>query len=215
MLIHTDKLSYIYKITNKNNGKVYIGKTTSNNPKMRFYSHAYGRSGSPKINNAFKKYGKDGFDWDVIDTALSHIELDIKEMKWISHYSSTNDDYGYNIQYGGGGCYTHSEKTKRKISKVHKGVPKTKSAKKRMSEAWTEERKNKIAKFNKRTKSKPVYKYDMEGNFVCGYNSLTEAGKDVGVSRANIWEVASGKYKSSKGFQWEYYKKPKISPYKI
>ena len=47
----------IYKATNKNNGKIYIGQTIQslkNRNRLRKY-------GSTKFDMAFKKYGEEGF----------------------------------------------------------------------------------------------------------------------------------------------------------
>ena len=47
----------IYKITNKKNGKMYIGQ--SNNIKRRFYEHC--RNNEILIDKAIQKYGKEEF----------------------------------------------------------------------------------------------------------------------------------------------------------
>lgn len=84
----------IYKITNKINGKIYIGQHRGNNP---FYF------GSGKIlRKAILKYGKLNFEKEIIEICDDEDCLDSKEKYWISYYNSTNRDIGYNIREGGG-----------------------------------------------------------------------------------------------------------------
>lgn len=93
----------IYKATNKINGKIYIGQTIKT-LEERIYMHYYRADNSLEIThthfiNAIRKYGKNNFSWEIIDTAETQEELDKKEIKWIQKYNSIKN--GYNIQKGG------------------------------------------------------------------------------------------------------------------
>ena len=92
---------FIYKITNKINGKNYIGQTIQN-VKERFYQHcAFKCDESVKrmpIHRAIKKYGKDNFTLEVIEEVDSKL-LDEKERFWIDYYDTFNN--GYNATIGG------------------------------------------------------------------------------------------------------------------
>lgn len=59
----------VYKLTNKENGKIYIG-ITNQGVTIRWYKHCsdaiYGNSNFP-IHNAIRKYGKDNFQVEVIE----------------------------------------------------------------------------------------------------------------------------------------------------
>ena len=93
----------IYKVTNKINGKVYIGQTIRTLAE-RIYYHYYRADHEPEVTkthfiNAIRKYGKDNFLWEEIDFANSQSELNEKEKYWIQFYNSV--EYGYNIQAGG------------------------------------------------------------------------------------------------------------------
>ena len=56
-------------------------------------------------------------------------------------------------------------------------------------------------------KSKKVYQYDLDGNFIKEYDSVTEAAKRTGGYKSNISACCLGKVKSACGFTWKYIKK--------
>jgi hypothetical protein len=135
----------IYKITNLINNKIYIGKDTTSDQN-------YFGSGL-LINRAFKKYGKENFNKEVIDITDDCDELSKKEIYWISQYNSTDKKIGYNIAPGGDGGDTLSnhpdlDLIKEKISKNSQTKGKT------YEEAFGEERakeyKEKLSKSNSR-----------------------------------------------------------------
>jgi len=96
----------IYKITNKINNKVYIGKDKQNKPEC------YG-SGL-LIKRAIKKYCKINSTKDIIETCKNNIELSEKEKNWINQYNSTDLSVGYNITKGGDGGDTISNNPNKK-----------------------------------------------------------------------------------------------------
>lgn len=99
-------MSYIYKITNLINGKVYIGQT-SLTPEIRFDKHkrCYKSNGCSKLYRAMRKYGKKNF---IIETICKTNNPDIDEKYWIKYYNSV--ELGYNISYGGEGGSLRGEK---------------------------------------------------------------------------------------------------------
>ena len=94
-------MGVIYKITNKINGKVYIGLTTV--PlKERWRNHvvSVGRVNRP-LYNSMKKYGIENFIVEEIDRTDDFEELGKLERKYINEYDSTNPKNGYNLTLGG------------------------------------------------------------------------------------------------------------------
>ena len=86
----------IYKITNKINGKIYIGQSI--HPQERFLAHCYKHENYKSlINDAINKYGKDNFDFEIIGWFEDYNE---KEKYYIQYYRSLAP-YGYNIARGG------------------------------------------------------------------------------------------------------------------
>jgi len=86
---------YIYKITNTINSKVYIGMTTKD-------SDSYFGSGVI-ISKAIKKYGREHFIKEIIETCENIEQLQIRERYWISYYKSILNDSCYNVHEGGKG----------------------------------------------------------------------------------------------------------------
>jgi len=111
-------MNLIYKITNKVNGKVYIGLTTQGLSQRKREHISRFKSGvrNHKLYLAFKKYGLDSFVFDEHICALSREYLKQLEIDTIAEYNSY--DKGYNMTAGGD---IISEETSRKISEALKG----------------------------------------------------------------------------------------------
>ena len=102
----------IYKTTNLLNGKFYIGKDFYNNPN-------YLGSGV-LLKKAIKKYRRENFTKEILQTCTSRQELNLAEQEWIKKLDARNLNIAYNIALGGDGKIAGSsvsDETKRKISK--------------------------------------------------------------------------------------------------
>ena len=92
----------IYKLTNKINGKVYIGLTTRPfNIRMNQHKYDAIHNGKYPIHKAINKYGWDNFKKEIIDNASSLEELKLKEQYWIKYYDCCGTTKGYNATIGG------------------------------------------------------------------------------------------------------------------
>lgn len=100
----------IYKITNKINGKIYVGQTTKTLTE-RFQKHCWGTTAKDiyhfnmAIKEAIRKYGKENFIIELIEE-VEQDKLDEREVYWISYYDSYNK--GYNCTLGGQNGATRS-----------------------------------------------------------------------------------------------------------
>jgi hypothetical protein len=98
----------IYKITNKINNKVYIGKTERTSIIYRWKTHL--KNVKHKVNrhlyDSMNHYGVDNFKIEEIEKCNSINELNDREKHWIKFYNSTNRNFGYNMTYGGDGGNT-------------------------------------------------------------------------------------------------------------
>lgn len=108
----------IYKITNKINGKIYIGQTRQSLA-QRWSKHCKQKK-TNYMYSAIHKYGRENFTIEEIDRASSEQELNEKEIYWISFYNSTNREIGYNIKEGGNQC-SCPEETRLKIGEANAG----------------------------------------------------------------------------------------------
>ena len=91
------KVRGIYKVTNKINGKVYIGQSVDIGRRWREHMTA---KDDIYFHKAIQKYGVDNFIWEVIEKCKKS-ELDEREIYWIEYYDSFNK--GYNCTKGGDG----------------------------------------------------------------------------------------------------------------
>ncbi len=106
----------IYLITNIINGKQYIGQTVST-LKIRWKRHTWRctvKNPRMAITHAIKKYGKENFIIEEIQTCYDQEELDNME-KYLIKILNTLAPYGYNLLDGGKGNGKMSEETKEKI----------------------------------------------------------------------------------------------------
>ena len=161
----------IYKITNKLNGKVYIGQSIDIDTRWRQHINA---KDNFAIHNAIKKYGKENFKFEVLLECPAEM-LNVWERDMIALYNCMSP-YGYNLTEGGEGHHLseetrlkmsntrkgkhHSEETKIKISNAQKGIPLSEETRLKMSEArkgkhHSEETKIKISNARKGVKLKP------------------------------------------------------------
>ena len=87
----------IYKITNLENGKVYIGQT--NNLNIRKNRHFYDLKKDVHHNkflqNSYNKYGDDNFIFEHIEITNN---LDERELYWINEYGGINSESNYNLK---------------------------------------------------------------------------------------------------------------------
>ena len=88
---------FIYRITNKLNGKVYVGRTTQN-PKTRLRQHIAGMGFGKKmpIHLAIQKHGIDNFDFEVVYTGFNISDAGYAELYFINEYNSIAPN-GYNV----------------------------------------------------------------------------------------------------------------------
>lgn len=117
----------IYKVTNKINNKVYIGKTKSDFNK-RMNQHKHDALHSNKFNfyfyNAIRKYGWDNFIWEILTETDSESKLNALEKLYIATYGKMCNIY--NCTNGSDGGFIFNENTLKKMSKLQTGRKHTK-----------------------------------------------------------------------------------------
>lgn len=86
----------IYCITNKLNGKKYIGQSV--NIENRFKQHISGHDTNSHIDNSMRKHGLDNFNLEIL-LECDESQLDAEEIKFINLYATYMN--GYNLTRGG------------------------------------------------------------------------------------------------------------------
>ena len=143
--METEKTGVVYRIYHKGSMKSYVGK--SMRPKERIQRHLSGRGNSPLLCRAIKKYGKDAFCVEILESAAPEAWLSKLEILHIRFFNSKTPN-GYNLTDGGegsmgmkiseetrqkkkgrtpwnkgkAGVQAHSPETRRKISESLKGI---------------------------------------------------------------------------------------------
>lgn len=182
----------IYKLTNKIDEKFYIGQT-KRPVNQRFIEHMRADDHCIKLNAAVKKYGKNNFFLEIIDTAETLEELNLKEISYIKAFDAINK--GYNL-LSGGSNRPMTQEIKDKISKSQIGRKPTEKALKALLES------NKIK----------IYQYSLTGEFLKSYDCIKTARETIKLPKSNIGAVASGKRRTAGNFQWRYHLSDNIGP---
>lgn len=104
----------IYKITNKVNGKIYVGKTSETKEK-RWKRHVWfaGKGRNIYFSAAIRKYGPDAFEMETLAEADTDEWASFQERMWILVLRSGDRTIGYNSTYGGEGFATGAKNPNR------------------------------------------------------------------------------------------------------
>ena len=105
----------IYRITNKINGKTYIGQH-----KYKKLNDKYMGSGK-LIIKAKNKYGIENFKKEILEFDIPDVDLANDWEQMYILFERAKGKAEYNIANGGNGIGTVSEETKRKLSEALKG----------------------------------------------------------------------------------------------
>lgn len=111
----------VYKHTNKINGKVYVGITSTDIVK-RAGKNGNGYRKNVLFYRAIEKYGWDNFEHDVLLSNLTLNDAVDSEAYYINKYNSANPLFGYNISVGGEsgntGCRMSDEEREKRRARM-------------------------------------------------------------------------------------------------
>ena len=204
-------MSYIYKITNIKNNKIYIGKT-NNTIEKRFQKHCQDSKmlhcENRPLYKAMNKYGIENFKIEQIEECLPEIASE-RERYWIEYYGSFK--YGYNATLGGDGRSYLDYDLIFKTYQETKSVLKTAEITQCNEDSVVSIIKNKgissqeIQENKRLLTSKNVAMIDKATNEIIKvFNGTHEAGRYLEKSHQHIQEVCQGKRKSAYGYLWKY-----------
>jgi group I intron endonuclease len=111
----------LYVVTNKNNGKQYVGYTTTA-VERRWHAHqTSARRGSMLcFHQALRKHGSEAFEWVVVSEHASAAEAKLAEVALIAVTSPR-----YNMTAGGDGSGPCTEQRRQKMRVAMTGKPKS------------------------------------------------------------------------------------------
>lgn len=203
---------YIYKLTLKPTGKIYIGKRE----KSHFDKSYWG--GGSLWNKVISDYTRDDIDREVLEWCDTREELLEREIYWIDKLNSRNPDIGYNVSKGGeNGAYgcsiKHSKKWNANIGNGNRGIKHSDESKLNMKTGLMKYRKNHpewkevaIKGFVEFYKNNPNAHNTRGISVKCVetgvvYKTLAEAKIDTGA-----WDISMcirGYINTSGGYHWE------------
>ena len=210
----------VYMHENKINHKKYIG-ITCQKPTQRWRGGKGYKIGLFK--KAIDKYGWNNFNHFVLFEHLSKEDACQKERELIEQYKTMNNNYGYNLCEGGNLTlgYHHTEKSKEKMSTARKGMyigeknpmyGKSGIFAPMYGKHLTEEHKRKISEAKKGNKKpyqeklgKKIDQYDINGNFIKTWNSISCAEQELNLKGTHISRVCRGKRKTTGGYVFKYH----------
>lgn len=127
-------MGIIYKVTNKINGKSYIGQSI-NALHERKKSHKHGMKFTNSFvyfHNALRKYGWDNFIWEILENCLNN-KLNKREVYYIDKFNTFN--IGYNLTPGGDFNPMNIQEIRNKVSQAQTGKILSKETRKKISES--------------------------------------------------------------------------------
>jgi group I intron endonuclease len=210
----------VYKVTNKESSKVYVGITTKSLEDRKKDHLKKSKNGkSYAFQNAIATYGEDAFKWEQIDTAVTIDELAKKEKEYILEYNSKEE--GYNSDSGGGiqkTVYQYDFITGKLVDKytnLTNAGSVIGSNKQDLSSVclsvnkvckgfyWTYDYVDKFIPI-KDNRRKKVIQSNMQGEYIDEFVSVSEGAKLTGYNKSSIAKVCRGERKSCGGYLWKY-----------
>lgn len=213
------EMKIVYKVTNQETGKSYIGVTTRSIEERKADHIQKANKGiGGDFQNAIMTYGSEAFRWEQIDTASSNDELASKEIRYISEYDALEN--GYCSDKGGGikkTVYKYNldgslNTTFEDLTTAGKSINVRKQAISRAcwnvnqtlgGYLWSYEYKEPFIP-DPDNRKKQVIQYSLDGKVLACYESASEASRKTGISKTCITRCCRGESEQSRGFLWRY-----------
>lgn len=218
-------MSCVYKITNRVNGKFYIGSTCDIKRRMHEHFGELRRNVhcSKKFQSDYDTYGRDSFYVEILEECEDSIKKDMEQYYMdlldpvTNGYNQSSNAYTNSIphpMYGKDNPFYgrhHTEETKailRKNGEMHIGTKHSEETKKKMSEK---------AKRSNNANATTVLQYDTDMNFIREWDCVADACEFYGWnSHTHITNCCKRnllhkreKWCTGKGFVWMYKEEPK------
>lgn len=214
----------IYKFTDKDNNKVYIGQSKSIWQRYALhYSHAFSLTYEKLSTIDQQLFDRpDRFDFEIIEICPEE-ELTVRETYWIDYYDSLQSGYNtvkprliYQFTREGElvGQYCGYAEAARATGHPNGSGNILRCCQGELNTAYgfhwslSPDLNKCEVEISKRpthsTKKRAVQQLDLEGNIIQEFSSCTAAAKAVGATPGAICHVCNGRAKSCKGYKWMY-----------
>jgi group I intron endonuclease len=113
----------VYLVTNKINGKKYVGQTSQSLiTRWKRHQYPFPHRRHSYLYNAICKYGIENFSVEALAVVHTKEDMDFYESFLIKEFGLRNPEKGYNLTNGGGGMlgFKLSEETREKMSQYIK-----------------------------------------------------------------------------------------------
>ena len=185
-----EKITGVYIIKNLKNEKVYVGQSVDIKSRWRTHKRELNNNSHKniKLQNAWNKYGRDNFSFEVILTC-SKEELNSNEKYYVTKYNSYKD--GYNMTFGGNDNTSYPKEFGEKISNTRNN--------------FSKEKKEEIRKKNLEVHMEeciPIYQLDLEGNVLKLWQSTRLAAHTLGIYQSCIQNCLNLKRRTYKNSIW-------------
>lgn len=197
--------SGVYKITNTQNGKCYVGSAIDLEKRKKEHLRMLNRNyhNNNYLQNAWNKYGSNSFDFLVVEKCTKE-DLLLREQYWIDKENSYESGYNLRPQAANNFGMKHSRQTIKKIKESNLGLKRSKETREKMRQSklgkkripHNEETKRKIGLGNRGTNSKlsPIQVVEIRKKYACGKTSQRKLAREYSVSKGAIERVV--KFKS-------------------
>lgn len=219
----------IYKVTNQNNGKIYIGQSKDIQRRWREHHTEPFNKNCDAYNvifyRAIRKHGIDNFYFEVIEECDEE-QLNEREKYWIKYYNTYihfPNSNGYNMTKGGEQTAIELKYDIDLIKKLwdegksHKEIYEITNYNHHILTRYldylsisSQERRRR-----KRYNSKPVYQYSLNGQYLTEYPSVAEAVRSIQnqypkADTGDLCYACNGKINSAYGYIWSYTKQDQL-----
>ena len=218
-------MGYIYLLTNKINNKKYVGQTIRDDINKRWNQHKYNKTNDTYISRALNKYGIDNFKFQIICICFNE-DCNKFEEEYIKKFNTISPK-GYNLSNGGKNKSTHPDTKKLISEKLKQRWKVTKHPS--IGIKYSDEYKEKMSKSVKKSlnelrlkgitqninslenlkiasekRKRKVAQYNMVGELLLKFNSISEAVLKTNINNRRISDVCNNKAKTAGGFIWKF-----------
>jgi group I intron endonuclease len=202
------KVSGIYKIINKVNGKYYVG--SSKNIHKRWNEHRSDLNNKKHANEylqkSWNKHGPNNFNFVIMECIKEEKLIEI-EQKYLDELK--NEKRCYNLTFIAGRTEM-TDRVKLKLSIAHTGMKASEETKRKMSESMTGKNNHMFGKHRSKNTKKKISDSHLRKNYtllspdnkIIKTQNLKGFCKENKLNDGNMYGVYNGRYKQYRGWRF-------------